>query len=129
MKYTVLAGELYTPAGLRKESVIQVEEGKIAALDREQDTDAEVLDLSAYRVLPGLVDIHIHGAYGHDVMDATPEAIQEISAWLARQGVTAFLGATVTSGLDKTAAALKNVAACMEAGTPGARLLGTYLEG
>lgn len=125
MGCVIRAGELYTPAGVLTGKQVEVEGTKIVGLSAGK---GQVLDLTDYRVLPGLIDMHIHGVNGHDVMDGSRQAIEGMSAWLAANGVTAFVGATVTAGLEKTANALKNIAAC-RGRTKGARLLGAYVEG
>ena len=53
---------------------ITIEGERIMAIDN-RETDDTVLDLAGYTVLPGLVDIHIHGCAGHDTGEATEEAI------------------------------------------------------
>jgi DNA-binding NarL/FixJ family response regulator len=45
----------------------------------------------------GLLDIHMHGAVGHDVMEGTSEALRAVSVFLARHGVTEYLATTVTA--------------------------------
>ncbi len=82
-------------------------------------------------LLPGMIDLHIHGANGADVMDATPEALATISQALARDGVTGFLATTMTASQEKIEAALNNV--CRFENDPrskeGAEILGLHLEG
>ncbi len=78
-------------------------------------------------LIPGMIDLHIHGANGADVMDATPEALQTISKTLAEEGVTGFLATTMTESISKIEAALENIAECKN--IPGAEILGVHLEG
>ncbi len=56
----------------------------------------ETLDASGLRLIPGLVDIHFHGAMGHDFCDADPEGLIAIAEYEARNGVTAICPATMT---------------------------------
>jgi len=68
----------------------------ICALGNVSDQiDQEVLDVSGCYIIPGLVDIHLHGAMGADFSDATPEAIHTIAQFLLQTGVTSFLGTTM----------------------------------
>ena len=61
------------------------------------DSDVEeTLDASGLRLIPGLVDIHFHGAMGHDFCDADPEGLTAIAEYEARNGVTAICPATMT---------------------------------
>lgn len=54
------------------------------------------LDASGLRLIPGLVDIHFHGAMGHDFCDADPEGLTAIAQYEAKNGVTAICPATMT---------------------------------
>jgi N-acetylglucosamine-6-phosphate deacetylase len=110
-------------------SLFVEESGNIAKIERSGKEAGEVIDLSPYKVIPGLIELHIHGVKGHDTMDANFHALDGMSQHLARNGVTAFLAATVTSNYENTLTAVKNVAHCTERGLAGAMLLGSYLEG
>lgn len=80
-------------------------------------------------IWPGLIDIHIHGAGGKDVMDATPEAIETISHTLAQYGVTGFLATTVTGERAHLERAITNVVNQAPYLQEGAEVLGIHLEG
>lgn len=86
-------------------------------------------NLSGFRVLPGYVDTHIHGCDGVDTMDATYEAMNTMSSYLVKHGVTSFCPTTVTAPMEKIHKALKCVKNAMEKGVDGARILGSYVEG
>ncbi|CAM3780493.1 N-acetylglucosamine-6-phosphate deacetylase [Alkalicoccus chagannorensis] len=89
---------------------------------------ADVLQLEDDDViLPGFIDIHIHGAYGHDVMDGEAASLEAMSRKLLQEGVTSFLGTTITSEEEATVQALRTLGA-FETGE-GASLLGIHLEG
>lgn len=82
-------------------------------------------------VLPGMIDIHIHGVGGSDVMDATTDSLNVITRLLPKEGTTSFLATTLTNPEDIIEAALKNVAAyIMNHNKCGqAEVLGIHLEG
>jgi len=105
-------------------------DGVIDAILPEAPAGVPAIDLGDIRIAPGLIDVHIHGRDGHDVMDATPAALDGISRSLARHGITSFLATTVTAGWERTLAAL-DVIGARQGGSamPGARLLGAYSEG
>jgi len=80
-------------------------------------------------ILPGFVDLHVHGGGGADMM-AGEAALRAAARTHARHGTTALLATTVTAPLDELAAALDAVAAVMDAPGPGeAAVLGVHLEG
>lgn len=90
--------------------------------------DGEVLDAAGRTLIPGLIDLHIHGAGGADVRDGTPEALRTMSAALARMGTTSFLGtALMQPAIDDRH--LEVAAQCTGTSLGGARMLGIYLEG
>jgi N-acetylglucosamine-6-phosphate deacetylase len=49
-----------------------------------------------FKVLPGMIDVHIHGANGADVMDGTAEALETMAEALPKEGTTSFLATTMT---------------------------------
>jgi len=84
---------------------------------------------SEYSLIPGLIDMHIHGAIGKDMMDADPKSLQAICEHLPSEGVTAFLATTMTAPPQKIEAALLAVRKYAEQGGGGAEILGVHLEG
>lgn len=98
--------------------------GDIAA-----DQTAVTLDAMGCFVLPGFIDVHVHGGAGYDAMDATPEALTAMSHFFAQHGVTAFLATTMTAPHDAILAAVAAVGAWGEKITTGARIIGVHVEG
>src|ERR1041385_4179625 len=110
-----------------------VEDGLISAID-ESDTlepsGAEVMDLSGTTILPGFIDFHIHGAVGIDVMEATAEGLNDVSRYLASQGVTAWLPTFVPGSDDNYASGIRAIAESMQnTDQSAARVLGVHYEG
>ncbi|EGQ8000124.1 N-acetylglucosamine-6-phosphate deacetylase [Vibrio vulnificus] len=99
----------------------------IAAYDPQQH--CTVTDLGAVSLMPGLIDSHVHGSQGCDVMDATHASLNTMSRYFASLGVTAFVATTVTAPVAKIRAALAQVAKSKQQGVEGAEILGAYLEG
>ncbi|MEF3302723.1 N-acetylglucosamine-6-phosphate deacetylase [Paenibacillus sp. GYB003] len=89
---------------------------------------AQVRDCGGALLLPGFIDVHVHGGDGHGMMDASPEALDGMSRFHARHGTTAFLATTSTARADRIERALR-CAAERVGGTPGAELAGIHLEG
>lgn len=80
-------------------------------------------------LVPGFIDLHIHGARGHDVMDASGEALVAISHALAEEGVTGFLATTLTAKQERIEKALQAIAENESNEALGAAILGAHLEG
>jgi len=83
---------------------------------------------------PAFFDIHVHGAAGHDAMEATPEALGSIGRFLATKGVAYFLATTVTAPIDRTLRAMEGIATAIDAAkkddeTLAAQPVGIHLEG
>lgn len=79
-------------------------------------------------LIPGLIDLHIHGAHGKDVMDASSDSLAGISEALVREGVTGYLATTMTADDAVLEAVLSSIKA-YGAGKVGAAVLGVNLEG
>lgn len=90
---------------------------------------AEVVDLGGRILVPGFIDLHVHGALGRDTMDADPEALRTMARFYAAHGVTSFLATTMTAPAEDILAALHAVARVRDEGTGAAALLGAHVEG
>ncbi|WP_316572352.1 N-acetylglucosamine-6-phosphate deacetylase [Neobacillus sp. YIM B06451] len=116
---------------------IFIEDGKISAVGPLAEAngkypDAEVHEIGeSETVVPGFIDLHIHGAAGADTMDGTHEALRTIASALPAEGTTAFLATTITQEHGNIENALKNAASyCEVDNRPGkAEVVGVHLEG
>lgn len=118
-----------------KNGYIKVVDGKIAevgpASQYKQDDDAKVITLSPdYQVIPGAIDIHIHGASNSDAMDATHDALSTMAKTLPKEGTTSFLATTMTQSTQAIESALLNAGKYIENQTQeNAEIVGIHLEG
>ena len=80
--------------GFNKKDVL-IQNGKIKKIDeniaQSEEEDCEVLDAEDFWVVPGLIDIHTHGAMGIDFMDAGYSELKELSVFYASKGLPRFL--------------------------------------
>ena len=95
----------------------------------ETSGDDIVIDAADCYVIPGLVDVHFHGAVGEDFSDATPDGLQAIVDFELSQGVTYICPAGMTLPEDQLEQICKNTAAHRAKNTTGAEVVGLHLEG
>ncbi len=86
------------------------------------------LDLTGLVVMPGLIDMHIHGCGGADTGDATPEALETMSQTLVKNGVTSFCPASMTLSFEELTKIFANIDA-MKDKVGGAYIHGANMEG
>jgi N-acetylglucosamine-6-phosphate deacetylase len=126
---------VYSEKDTYKSGYIKIINGKIAevgpASQYKPDNCTKVIELSPdYQVIPGAIDIHIHGAANADAMDATFDALVSISEKLPREGTTSFLATTMTQSLKAIEAALLNAGMYIDNQAPDhAEIVGIHLEG
>jgi N-acetylglucosamine-6-phosphate deacetylase len=137
----IYASRIFTPQEQLTDSVILTEDGRIIAIGHRDEVKipAGAIDYIAAGMIvaPGFVDVHIHGAGGHDVMEATPSALDCITSTVARYGTTSILATTVTASVDETCRSLEGIAQYIRAHEkfeqdstgPSAEILGIHLEG
>lgn len=87
------------------------------------------IDLKGFTLVPGFIEPHVHGCGGHDVMEATPQALSTISTTLARHGTTSFLATTVSAPIATLTSVVERLGKLLSSATGGARALGIHLEG
>jgi N-acetylglucosamine-6-phosphate deacetylase len=82
---------------------------------------------------PGFIDVHIHGAGGHDVMEGSQAALDAVSSMIARHGTTAFAATTVTADPNAICKSSEQIAHYITQqyarSRPGAEILGIHFEG
>jgi N-acetylglucosamine-6-phosphate deacetylase len=87
------------------------------------------VDAGGKLLLPGFIDLHVHGAMGHEVMDASVSGLEEMARFYASHGVTSFLATTWTASREAILKALELVEEMQGPIPGGATLLGVHLEG
>jgi N-acetylglucosamine-6-phosphate deacetylase len=137
MVSTIAARRLMGAGGVVEYPLVTVEDGRVVRIEnltaREHESVGATHRFPDATLVPAYVDIHVHGCAGHDVMEATPEAVDAIGAYLATRGVGAYFPTTVTSPRDETMRSLAGLAAQIERSTEATRHraapLGIHLEG
>jgi N-acetylglucosamine-6-phosphate deacetylase len=124
----VLAGgRVVTPGGVVAGDVV-IHDGRITSIDPARGDRPGAVDLRDHWVLPGFVDIHVHGGGGAQCNSADPDEIRAVARFHAQHGTTALLATTVAAAPDELLAALGAIGRAADA-PDGARVLGAHLEG
>jgi len=124
-----LNGHVLTPEGFVR-GALHIEGGRIASIEGLPVTEAAArADTRTPLLLPGFIDLHVHGGGGADTMDAG-SAARTLARLHAQHGTTALLATTMTAPLSDIEAALHALAPAVAQRESGAaRLLGVHLEG
>lgn len=110
------------------EAQIELKDGKIIAI-YPYGTKPVDKDYGEHRIIPGMIDIHCHGAFGFDTNDANHEGLRSWTKGMPQEGITGFCPTTVTQSVDVLTNGLKNVAEVVQEGYEGAEILGIHFEG
>lgn len=124
--------ELITPGTRIERGWLLTKDSQIAALgrgDAPENIDAEVINGAGKTLLPGFIDVHVHGGAGSEAMDATPDALRTMAQFYAQHGVTSFLATTWTDSRERIQAALETIAAAVGRQPNGATIIGAHVEG
>lgn len=128
----IINADLVTPSHVISKGWLLIREGKIAALGAGEQPSIEgaaTLDAGGRTLLPGFIDVHVHGGAGCEAMDAEPDGLRKMAAYYAQHGVTSFLATTWTDSHDRIARALEAIAELIGPQPDGATLLGAHVEG
>ncbi|WIG46420.1 N-acetylglucosamine-6-phosphate deacetylase [Bacillus halotolerans] len=118
-----------------KNGYVGVKDGKISTVSTERPKEQYSKEIQGPKnavLLPGMIDIHIHGGYGADTMDASFSALDAMSSRLPEEGTTSFLATTITQEHGQISQALVNARdwkSAEESFSLGAEFIGIHLEG
>jgi N-acetylglucosamine-6-phosphate deacetylase len=134
MRSLLTAGAMLLPDGVLPDPWLLIEDSFIHSFGTRGNglpQHDEHHELPGALLAPAMLDIHVHGAANHDVMEGTAEGVSHVTRFLAARGVGAFLPTTVTAPVDDTLRAVDGLAALIEqpGSVEGAVPLGIHLEG
>src|SRR5882757_9132674 len=126
-----------TPTAEIPDAGILIRDGVIEAIGPREGMSlppgAEEISAAQQTAIPGFVDVHIHGAGGHDVMEGTDQALAGVARMLASHGTTSFVATTVTASPDDICRSVEGIARYTttqhETDAPRAEVLGVHFEG
>lgn len=125
----IVGGRIFTPQGWIKDGTIVVKDGKIAEISsgNVEVEGAEVIDAKGNNVVPGGIELHIHGGGGRDFMEGTEEAFRVAIAAHAKHGTTSIYPTLSSSSVQMIKDALATCEKLMA--EPYSPVLGLHLEG
>jgi N-acetylglucosamine-6-phosphate deacetylase len=133
----IVRGKAVVEKDILESIYILIENGKIHEIGPINEIPVDYQQLEKIEIpedqtiLPGFIDVHIHGVAGADTMDATTEALTTMAKALPAEGTTSFLATTITQKHEFIELALKNAANYREQHNESgqAEVLGVHLEG
>ncbi|WP_105993942.1 N-acetylglucosamine-6-phosphate deacetylase [Staphylococcus simulans] len=131
-EYVIGNAKIYSEDRVIESGYVHIKDGKIAEISdgtytgplTQHDAEGKIL-------LPGFIDIHIHGGYGNDAMDASVEGLEHLAQNLLSEGTTSFLATTMTQSEENITKALESIVeyADQQNGHDAAEIVGIHLEG
>ena len=133
----VHAGRAFTPTTEIPDAAILIRDGVIESVGPRSGATlpagAEEIVAKDTIAVPGFLDIHIHGAGGHDVMEASDDALKTVARTVAAHGTTSLVATTVTASADSICRAAEGIAQYIarqhQAEDRRAEILGIHFEG
>lgn len=132
----LLYGQVLTPDGFCADGVLAIQgkdiayAGDVSGLPAElKQAAAEVINQPDGYIIPGFIDIHVHGGNGEDFMDASKDVLDKITSFHSSQGTTSMLATTMTAPKAAIDHVLREVNDYRSQGMPYTKLVGAHLEG
>jgi N-acetylglucosamine-6-phosphate deacetylase len=123
-----IRADILTETGILNSGTLVIEDGVIAAIEPEgTGAGGRVFDGGGGILVPGFIDLHVHGGAGCDFMDGSPEAVDTICRFHARHGTTGLLATTMTAPLERIEQLVRFFST--PPASTGAAVLGVHLEG
>ncbi|GIP24128.1 N-acetylglucosamine-6-phosphate deacetylase [Paenibacillus sp. J22TS3] len=133
--FQLIHGQVVTPRGIIQDGAVTVIDGVITyvgsttGMPSGTSAAGEVIDAKGAYVLPGFIDVHVHGGMKEDFTDATQESLDTITKFHSTQGTTAMLATTMTTPKAVLDRVLAEVNTYISKDMPYAQLEGVHLEG
>jgi len=126
---TLLKGHVLTPRGFVRGELSVGDDGRVAGITGDAVDEREARESALPLIVPGFIDLHVHGGGGRDIMEGGDSA-ERVAELHAQHGTTSLLATTMTapmSDLERAFRALKPI--CAGRGARSARVMGVHLEG
>ncbi|WP_314592165.1 N-acetylglucosamine-6-phosphate deacetylase [Paenibacillus terrigena] len=133
----IVNANVVTPQGIIENGCVRIENGTIVFVGTQ--TEVPVADLAAWQhealdaqggwIIPGFIDVHVHGGYGADFMDSNKEVLDTITKFHLSQGTTTIMATTMTQSHDAIERVLAEVYEYKNKSMPYAQVHGVHMEG
>jgi N-acetylglucosamine-6-phosphate deacetylase len=127
--FLIKNARVVTPTAVLERGWLFARDGKIRLMGTGAVPDVEAdatLDANGLTLLPGFIDVHVHGGVGCEVMDASPDSLRSLAEFYATRGVSSFLATTWTDSHERIMAALEVIAELKGPQPEGATVLGAH---
>ncbi|MBV6445536.1 MAG: N-acetylglucosamine-6-phosphate deacetylase [Ignavibacteriales bacterium] len=132
MKLALIGGEIITPFRIVKNGTVVIQDGTILDIGKAADVkipdECEVIDISGNKVVPGFVDLLVHGGGGRGFSDEDPESIKIVADYFLRHGSTTVLASLFAKPKEQLLADLRRIADYIVA-NPDSNVIGIHMEG
>jgi N-acetylglucosamine-6-phosphate deacetylase len=134
-EFRIINAQVVTPAGIVDKGWVWVKDGIIIEMGTHLNgnqphlQNIETIDAKGGSVLPGFIDVHVHGGAGHDFMDANEDGLKAITKFHASHGTTSIVATTLTASRDELTAVLERVSSFMSTVMPYSQVIGVHFEG
>ncbi|HEU4758885.1 MAG TPA: N-acetylglucosamine-6-phosphate deacetylase [Dehalococcoidia bacterium] len=131
MLTAIVDARILTPDEEIERGNVLVRDGRIVDVGRDLalPPEAQVLRLTGLTLVPGFIDIHVHGGGGFSLATRDPDELRAYARWVAAKGVTSFLATVCAASLEEACGFLRAAAPVVGPIDGGAELLGLNLEG
>src|SRR5579872_5881583 len=121
-------GRAFIGGSIRNRTLITIEDGQIAEIREAQQPPEDAL-VTHDLIVPGFVDLHVHGGDGADFMDGAEEAAARVSSFHARNGTTAMAATTLSGSSSDLRVAVAAIARVSRSQRQASEICGIHLEG
>ena len=135
--FFIVNANVVTPQGIIENGCVRIENGTIVFVGTQ--AEVPVADLAAWQhdaidaqggwIVPGFIDVHVHGGYGADFMDSNKEVLDTITKFHLGQGTTTIMATTMTQSHDAIDRVLAEVYEYKKSPMPYAQVHGVHMEG
>ncbi len=132
MKRTAFKGNVVLADRVLENGLVVLEDDRIVGVHANAQhplpREIQIHDYGSDYVVPGLIDLHFHGAMGKDIMDGDVAGLREIASYQVRHGVTGFVATTLAAPFPEIREAVESIRAALDESLPSG-ILGIHLEG